>query len=318
MSKEKKAAAREMLDKYGIVFVLLAMVIILSILSPQFFKAKNFTNILKQVAVYAIIGYGVTNVIITTGIDLGLGSYMALSGVIAAFMTQDGRYPAFLAVIAGVAVGCLIGMLNGIIISYTGIPPFITTLGMTTIIRGAALILTNGKPISRLSPEFTWWGAGTFLGIPTPIFFLLLMTVISWILLDHMKFGKYTRAIGGNEKAAVISGINIKKYKILIYAYCGLCCGLAGVILAARVASGQPGAAEGYELDAIAGTVIGGTSMSGGVGSIFGALIGALVIGVLNTGLNLLNVSSYWQEVVKGIIIITAVVVDEKKNRRKS
>ncbi|MFV0529460.1 MAG: ABC transporter permease [Lachnospiraceae bacterium] len=318
MNRARKEIGKDLLDKYGMVFVLLAMVVVLSILSPQFFKARNFVNILKQISVYAIIGYGVTNIIITTGIDLGLGSYMALAGVIAALLNQKFALPALVAILGGILIGCLIGLINGVIISFTGIAPFITTLGMTTIVRGIALILTNGKPISRLTSGFTWWGSGTVLGIPTPIFFLILMTIISWLLLDHMKFGKYTRAIGGNEKAAVISGVNIRKYKILIYTYCGFCCGLAGVILAARVASGQPGAAEGYELDAIAGSVIGGTSMSGGVGTVFGALIGALIIGVINTGLNLMNVSSYWQEVVKGVIIVIAVIADEKKNHKKS
>ncbi|MGM9613126.1 MAG: ABC transporter permease, partial [Butyricicoccus sp.] len=302
---------------YGMLLVLIAMILIISILEPNFMQVSNFTNVFKQISVYAIIGYGVTFIIITTGIDLGLGAYMALAGVVAAYIAQT-ELPGIVSVLAGAAVGMVIGLVNGLIISISKIPPFIVTLGMTTITRGTALLITDGKPVSRLSESFRWWGGGRLFGIPTPIAWLIVLTIISWILLDHMKFGRYTRAIGGNEKAAVISGINIFKYKVLIYTFSGLCCGLAGVILAARVASGSPSAADGYELDAIAGSVIGGTSMMGGTGSIFGVLIGAMVIGVLNSGLNMLGVSSYWQEIVKGVIIIVAVIVDERKNRAKA
>ena len=304
-------------QKYGMLLVLVAMVIIISILEPNFMQVTNLMNVLKQISVYAIIGYGVTFIIITTGIDLGLGAYMALAGVIAAYIAQSASTPGVVSVLAGAATGIVIGLVNGLIISISKIPPFIVTLGMTTITRGMALLLTDGKPFSRLNESFRWWGGGRFLGIPTPIVWLIVITFISWVLLDHMKFGRYTRAIGGNEKAAVISGINIMKYKVLIYTFSGLCCGLAGVILAARVASGSPSAAQGYELDAIAGSVIGGTSMMGGTGSIFGVFIGAMVIGVLNSGLNMLGVSSYWQDIVKGVIIIAAVIVDERKKRAK-
>lgn len=312
-----KQQVKRISEKYGMLLVLIVMVAVISILEPNFFRVSNFSNVLKQISVYAIIGYGVTFIIITTGIDLGLGAYMALAGVVAAYLAQT-EMPGVVSVLAGAVVGLLIGLVNGLLISITRIPPFIATLGMMTITRGMALLITNGKPVSRLSESFRWWGGGRLLGIPTPIVWLIILTVVSWILLDHMKFGQYTRAIGGNEKAAVISGINIFKYKVLIYTFGGFCCGLAGVILAARVASGSPSAADGYELDAIAGSVIGGTSMMGGSGSIFGVLIGAMVIGVLNAGLNMLGVSSYWQEIVKGVIIIVAVVVDEQKNRVKA
>lgn len=303
-------------QKYGMLLVLIAMIIIISVLKPNFMAIGNFTNVLKQISVYAMIGYGVTFIIITTGIDLGLGAYMALAGVVAAYIAQT-EMPGIVSVLAGAGIGVIIGIANGLIISISKIPPFIVTLGMTTITRGMALLLTNGKPVSRLSESFRWWGGGRLFGIPTPIVWLVIMTLISWVLLDHMKFGRYNRAIGGNEKAAVISGINIFRYKVLIYTFSGFCCGFAGVILASRVASGSPSAAQGYELDAIAGSVIGGTSMMGGTGSIFGVLIGAMVIGVLNAGLNMLGVSSYWQEIVKGVIIIVAVIVDERRNRAK-
>lgn len=305
-------------DRYGMLIILIIMFAAFSIMKPQFFKLGNVENILRQISVYGIIGYGVCFIIITTGIDLGLGSYMALTGVIAAYFAHQESLPGIVGVIAGCVVGILIGLINGLIISITKIPPFIVTLGMTTITRGAASLFTNGKPITDLTGSFRWWGSGRVFGLATPILWLILFTIVCYILLDHTKFGKYTKAIGGNEKAAIISGINVFKYKVLIYTFSGFCCGFAGVVLAARVASGSPSAAEGYELDAIAGAVIGGTSMSGGKGSIFGVLIGSMVIGVLNSGLNILNVSSYWQEIVKGVIIVVAVIADERKNKAKA
>ncbi|MBQ2626729.1 MAG: ABC transporter permease [Eubacterium sp.] len=312
----KKSKISQFTDKFGMLIILILLVIVISILHPSFLSASNFSNVLKQIAVYVIIGYGVTFIIITTGIDLGLGSYMALGGVLAALCAR-GTLPGIVGMLVATLIGLAIGLINGLVISITKIPPFICTLGMTTITRGAALLITNGKPVSQLNKSFCWFGSGVVGFIPTPIIWLIIFTVISWILMDHMKFGQYARAIGGNERAAVISGINIFKYKVLIYTYCGICCGFAGAVLAARVASGSPGAAEGYELDAIAGSVIGGTSMAGGVGSVWGVLIGSLIIGVMNSGLNMLGVSAYWQEIVKGIVIIVAVVMDERKNRKK-
>ncbi|MGN1008276.1 MAG: ABC transporter permease, partial [Butyricicoccus sp.] len=191
--------------KYGMLLVLIAMILIISILEPNFMQVSNFTNVFKQISVYAIIGYGVTFIIITTGIDLGLGAYMALAGVVAAYIAQT-ELPGIVSVLAGAGVGIVIGLVNGLIISISKIPPFIVTLGMTTITRGTALLITDGKPVSRLSESFRWWGGGRLFGIPTPIAWLIVLTSSSWILLDHMKFGRYTRAIGGNEKAAVISG----------------------------------------------------------------------------------------------------------------
>lgn len=312
----KKSKLSQFTDKFGMLIILILLVIVISILHPSFLSASNFSNVLKQIAVYVIIGYGVTFIIITTGIDLGLGSYMALGGVLAALCAK-GTLPGIVGMIVATLIGLAIGLINGLVISITKIPPFICTLGMTTITRGAALLITNGKPVSQLNKSFCWFGSGVVGFIPTPIIWLIIFTIISWILMDHMKFGQYARAIGGNERAAIISGINIFKYKVLIYTYCGICCGFAGAVLAARVASGSPGAAEGYELDAIAGSVIGGTSMAGGVGSVWGVLIGSLIIGVMNSGLNMLGVSAYWQEIVKGIVIIVAVVMDERKNRKK-
>lgn len=317
-SGSAKATMKMIFERFGILLILLAMMLVLTILEPTFLNIKNLTNILRQITVITILSYGVTNIIITGGIDLGLGAYVALSAVLAAkFAQPESNLPVIVPILIGLATGTAVGIVNGTIISKCRIPPFIVTLGMTTIARGAAMLYANGKPISGFSHEFKMIGGGDVYGIPVPILILIVMTVLSHLLLNNTKFGKYTRAIGGNENAAVISGVNVDKIKIMVYAFSGFCCGLAGLILCSRVDSAQPGSAVGYELDAIASTVIGGTSLSGGIGTVFGALIGSMIIGVLNTGLNLLNVSAYWQQILKGVIIICAVILDERKNRGK-
>jgi len=211
----------------------------------------------------------------------------------------------------------LTGLINGTIIAKGKIAPFIVTLGMMTAARGAALLYTGGRPIGNLSDSFRFIGQGSLLGIPVPILIFLFVGVVSYLLLNKTKFGKYIYAIGGNEQAARIAGINVDKYKIMLYAYAGLLSSVAGIILTSRIASGQPTAGTMYELDAIAAAVIGGTSLAGGIGTIGGTIIGALIIGVMNNGLDLLNVSSYWQQILKGAIITTAVLIDSRKNRRK-
>lgn len=317
MPTDKKTIVIELIKKYAIVFVLILMVIILSILQPRFLHPANLTNVLRQTAVVTIMAFGVTLIIITGGIDLGLGAYVALASVVAAFIAKGG-HPVEFALLAAIGMGVLCGILNGSIITTFHIPPFIATLGMTQIARGTALLFSNGKPISILGDAYTFYGKGDLFGAPMPIIVMLIMFAITTMLLDHTKFGKYARAIGGNETAARISGINTNVYKFWVYAYAGLCCGVASIVLSARIDSGQPGLAVGYELDAIAAAVIGGTSQSiGGIGTMWGTLVGSLIIGSLNTGLNLLNVSSYWQQVFKGIIIIVAIILDQRKNRVK-
>lgn len=317
MPTDKKTIVIELIKKYAIVFVLILMVIILSILQPRFLHPANLTNVLRQIAVVTIMAFGVTLIIITGGIDLGLGAYVALASVVAAFIAKGG-HPVEFALLAAIGMGVLCGILNGSIITTFHIPPFIATLGMTQIARGTALLFSNGKPISILGDAYTFYGKGDLFGAPMPIIVMLIMFAITTMLLDHTKFGKYARAIGGNETAARISGINTNVYKFWVYAYAGLCCGVASIVLSARIDSGQPGLAVGYELDAIAAAVIGGTSQSiGGIGTMWGTLVGSLIIGSLNTGLNLLNVSSYWQQVFKGIIIIVAIILDQRKNRVK-
>ena len=309
--------AKDLLKRYGIVLVLLLMVVILSLLTPTFLKPQNLINIIRQVSIVSIIAFGSTFVLITSGVDLSPGSVLALASVVAASQAHPGQNPLIVPILVGLGVGAFAGFINGSIIAGFRIPPFIATLGMFTTARGAALLFTNGKPIGDFSKEFNFIGGGQIAGVPFPIILLVVVGLISYLLLHHTRFGKYTFAIGGNEQAALISGINVSKYKVLIYTYAGLMAGISAVILSARVESGQPGAGVGFEFDAITAAVIGGTSLSGGIGSIPGTIVGALIIGVLNNGMDLLNVSAYWQQVMRGAIIVGAVILDTRKNKVK-
>ncbi|MBK8049559.1 MAG: ABC transporter permease [Anaerolineales bacterium] len=310
--------------KYAIVFILIFMLIALSILSPAFLKPGNLLNIIRQISVMGLIAIGVTMVIITGGIDLSSGSVLALAAVVASSLAQRLDWqgakfpglevPVLVPVLAALAVGALCGTVNGSLIAKFKIPPFIATLGMMTVARGFALIYSD-RPISSLTDPYNFIGQGAVLGIPLPIIILLVVALGAHILLNKTRFGRYIYALGGNEQAARISGINISRVKIGVYALAGTLAGLSGLVLSSRISSGQPGLGLGYELDAIASAVIGGTSLSGGIGTIWGTIVGALIIGVLNNGLDLLNVSAYWQTIVKGSIIVIAVIIDERKNR---
>ncbi|PLR76695.1 sugar ABC transporter permease [Bacillus sp. V3-13] len=314
--KLQKDKVSHFLGKYGMLLILIALVVLMSILSPTFFTSGNLLNIVRQMSIIGIVAIGVTMVIITTGIDLSSGSVIALVSVMVATFAQPDSYPLIVAILIGLGVGLLAGVINGTIIAKGKIAPFIVTLGMMTAARGAALLFSDGRPIGNLSPAFTFIGQGTLLGIPVPIFIFAFVGIVSYMLLNHTKFGKYVYAIGGNEQAAIIAGVNVVKYKILIYGYAGLLSSVAGIVLTSRIASGQPTAGTMYELDAIAAAVIGGTSLTGGIGTIGGTIIGALIIGVMNNGLDLLNVSSYWQQILKGAIIVIAVLIDSRKNKK--
>lgn len=305
------------LSRYGMLVVLLVLMAVMSILAPTFLTSSNLLNIVRQISVVGILAIGVTFVIISTGIDLSSGSVIALVSVVVGSLVHRDRFPLMVALPAGLDVGLLTGLINGTIIAKGKIPPFIVTLGMMTAARGAALLYTGGYPIGNLSDAFKVIGQGDLLGIPVPILIFLFVSLVSYLILNHTKFGRYVYAIGGNEQAAVIAGINVDKYKIMIYSFAGLLSALGGIILTSRIASGQPTAGVMYELDAVAAAVIGGTSLSGGIGTIGGTVVGALVIGVMNNGLDLLNVSSYWQQIVKGVIITVAVLVDSRKHKRK-
>ncbi len=323
------------LRKYGIVLIFFAMVIALSFLTPAFLQPRNLVNVVRQISVVGLIAIGVTMVIITGGIDLSSGSVLALAAVVAASLAQrtdwqGAKYPGLdvpllLPIVSALAVGAICGLINGSLIARFKIPPFIATLGMMTVARGFALIYSD-RPVSGLTDAYNYIGQGELLkmlpvpnqpplGIPVPVIILVLVAVVAHIMLNNTPFGRHIFAIGGNEQAARISGLNIGRIKIGVYTIAGLLAGLAGLVLSSRIGSGQPGLAVGYELDAIASAVIGGTSLSGGIGTIWGTIVGALIIGVLNNGLDLLNVSAYWQTIVKGSIIVIAVIIDERKNR---
>lgn len=319
--------------KYAIVLIFIAMFVVMTFLTDAFLQPRNLVNVIRQISVVGLIAIGVTMVIITTGIDLSSGSVLALAAVFAASLAQqpgwhDAKYPGLVVpvivpIVVALAIGVLCGAINGALIARFKIPPFIATLGMMTVARGFALIYSN-RPVSGLTDTYNFIGQGEILkvipvqpplGIPVPVIILAVVAIGAHILLNHTRFGRHVYAIGGNEQAALISGLNVGRIKIGVYTIAGLLSGLAGLVLSSRIGSGQAGLAVGYELDAIASAVIGGTSLSGGIGTIWGTIIGALIIGVLNNGLDLLNVSAYWQTIVKGSIIVIAVIIDERKNR---
>lgn len=326
-AKWRQAAGlfRTIFRKYGIFLVFIAMLIVASFLSPAFLSKTNLINVVRQMSVVGLIALGVTGVIVSAGIDLSSGSVVGLSAVVAASLAQLPDYPAafykglqlpvFVAVLAACGVGALVGLLNGSLVAKTRIPPFIATLGTLTTIRGLAYLYTSGRPISDLTDDYNFIGQGDFFGVPVPILILVIMAIFTHVLYSQTKFGKYIYAIGGNEQAARVSGINVAKYKMLMYVYAGLLAGLAGLVVSARIGSGQSGQGVGYELDAIAAAVIGGASLSaGGIGTVAGTVVGALIIGVLNNILDLTGVSAYWQQIIKGCIIVGAVIIDQLKH----
>ncbi|UCH09036.1 MAG: ribose ABC transporter permease, partial [Fidelibacterota bacterium] len=282
-----------------------------------FLTVSNLLNVVQQTSINAIIAVGMTFVIISAGIDLSVGSIVAFSGVVLASVLQT-AVPVPLALVAGLAVGTLFGLTNGVLITYGKLPPFISTLGMMSVARGAALLYTSGRPISGFEPSFRFLATGEILFIPVPVVIMVLVYLAAHVVLTRTKLGRYTYAIGGNEEAALLSGVNVKLYKTMVYGLSGMLSGLAAIILTARLNSAQPIAGMMYELDAIAATVIGGTSLMGGEGRVVGTLIGALIMGVLRNGLNLLGVSSFVQQTVIGSVIILAVLMDMalKKHRR--
>lgn len=298
------------LGKYGLLLAFAAICLGLSLTTPQFLTTQNWLIILTQVSINALLAFGVTFVIITGGIDLSIGSMVAVTSVVAASFAHPDTYPVAVPVLLALLTGLAFGVLNGLIITKSKVPPFIVTLGTMTIGRGLALILSRGRPISNLSDTFNFIGGGQVLGIPMPVILLLLLFAVCTILLRKTLLGRYVYAIGGNEQAARASGISIERVKLIVYTLCGGLAALAGIVLTARIATGQPNAGAGFELDAIAAAIIGGTSTSGGSGTMTGTLLGALLIGVISNGLDLLNVSSYYQQVVMGAIIIGAVVLD--------
>lgn len=300
----------EFMRTAGTVIALVLMCILLSILSPHFMTISNILNIALQSSINAILALGIMFVIITSGIDLSIGSILALSSVCMGLGIKGG-YGFFASLLIGIIIGTICGLVNGFLITKLNIAPFIVTLGMMSVARGLALVITKGYPLSGMPEALRALGRGTMLGIPVPVIITIIMMAISILLLNYTKFGRYLYAIGGNEESTKLSGINVNVIKIWAYTWCGFMASLAGIILAARLNSAQPIAGSGYELDAIAASVIGGVSLSGGEGTAVGTILGALIMGVLRNGLNLLNVSSFWQQVVIGCVVIAAVGVDK-------
>jgi ribose/xylose/arabinose/galactoside ABC-type transport system permease subunit len=296
--------------KYGLLVALLLLCATLAVITPKFLTVPNLLIIVTQVTINALLAFGVTFVIISGGIDLSLGSIVAITGVAAASFAHPDTYPLAVPLGIGLLVGLAIGALNGLVITKGKVPPFIVTLGTMTIARGLALILSKGRPISNLSDSFNYLGGGQLLGIPVPIVLLGLVFLVCTLLLKKTVMGRYVYAVGGNEQAARASGIGVTRVKMFVYTLSGGLAALAGILLTSRISTGQPNVGIGFELSAIAAAIIGGTSTSGGVGSITGTLLGALLIGVISNSLDLLNVSSYYQQVVMGLIIIGAVLLD--------
>lgn len=292
---------------------LILLVIIISALNSAFLEPSNLFNLLRQVSINGLIAFGMTFVILTGGIDLSVGSTLALSSAMVAILMVSG-VDSIIALLLGCIFGAVLGAVNGLLITLGKMAPFIATLATMTVFRGLTLVITDGNPITNLNGSYAFqlFGRGYFLGIPVPAVTMFVTFIILYILLHKTVFGRQTYAMGGNEKAAFISGVKVNKLKIMIYSLAGLMSAMAGAILTSRLNSAQPTAGMSYELDAIAAVVLGGTSLTGGKGRILGTLIGVLIIGVLNNGLNLLGVSSFYQQVVKGVVIIIAVLIDRK------
>jgi len=302
------------LQKLGPLLAFILLFIVVAILNPAFIAPLNILNLLRQISINALIAFGMTFVILTGGIDLSVGSILALSSALMAGMIVSGFDP-ILAIFVAAILGAVMGAINGLLITKGKVAPFIATLATMTIFRGLTLVYTDGNPISGLGNNlaFQLFGRGYFLGIPVPAITMMITFGILWFILHKTSFGRKTYAIGGNEKASFVSGVKVDRVKWMIYSLAGLLAALAGAILTSRLNSAQPTAGNAYEMDAIAAVVLGGTSLSGGKGKIFGTLVGALIIGTLNNGLNLLGVSSFYQQVVKGIVILIAVLIDRKK-----
>ena len=295
-----------------ILFGLIGLCIVLTVFSPVFLTFGNLRNVILQMSINATVAIGMTFVILTGGIDLSVGSVVALSGVVMASTLKAG-VPIIVAILVAISVGGSCGLVNGFLVTKGRMPAFIATLGMMSIARGLALSYSGGRSITGFSKNFAFLGNGTILKIPAPVLIMAGVFIFAYIILRYTRFGRYTYAIGGNKEATRLSGINVDKMLIFVYILCGVTAGIAAVMLSSRLSTSQPIAGQGYELDAIAATVIGGCSLSGGEGKIHGTFIGALIISVLRNGLNLLNVSSYAQQTAIGLVIILAVFIDRLK-----
>jgi ribose transport system permease protein len=316
---------REHLTKLQSLVALVLMAAVLSVATDRFLTVENGVNVLRQISVNLCLSIGMTMIIIAGGIDLSVGSVLALGGAVAAGLLKSGlaltplgvalQFTTIGAIVAGIAVGAALGWFNGLVITRFALPPFVATLGMLSIARGLTMLWTGGHPITTLGREFGFLGTGMILGVPMPVWIAGALAALFTLVTRRTRFGRHLYAIGGNERAAALSGLNVQRIKLAVYTLGGALAGVAGLLTAARLDSATPNAGVGYELDSIAAVVIGGTSLSGGRGSIVGTVLGCLIIGVLNNGLVLLQVSPFWQQVVKGFVILAAVAIDRASRK---
>jgi ribose/xylose/arabinose/galactoside ABC-type transport system permease subunit len=317
-------------SRFGAFLFLIVLCIIFAILEPAFLSPVNVFNVLRQVSIYGLLAIGMTFVILTAGIDLSVGSLLALAGLVGAAVEKGGTglltgagageaggYGLGTAILAAVMVGLVGGLLQGVAISKLKVPPFIVTLGGLSAFRGAALVFSGGQPISAFREAYGFWGQGMIGPVPVPVIIFLTFAIIAFVVLRYTKYGRYIYAVGGNQEAARLSGLNVDRLIMSVYVITGFFAGLSGFVLSARLNSAEQVAGVGYELNVIAGVVIGGTSLFGGEGGIFGTVVGILLIGVLANGLTLLNVSSYYQQIIIGLIIVFAVYFDQFVKRRR-
>ncbi|MGL5657295.1 MAG: ABC transporter permease [Fusobacteriaceae bacterium] len=291
---------------------MIILIIFFSLTSKYFLTTGNFLTIALQTSVIGIIALGMTYTIITGGIDLSVGSIVAFSGIAAGYVLKTGA-PMFVGILAGLLAGTVAGLINGFLVTNGKLPPFIATLGIMMSLRGLTLAITGGMPISGFKDNFADFSGGKFLGVPHPVIYFIILGAITAYILKNTVIGKHIYAIGSNESASELSGVNVNKVKLYVYGLTGFLSAFAGVVLASRLISAQPTEGAGYELDVIAAVVIGGASLSGGVGSIVGTIIGAFIMSILRNGLNMLNVSGFWQQVAVGIVVLVAVYIDKKK-----
>lgn len=306
----------------GILIGLAALTAIVSLFSESFFTASNMWNILRQISTNALLAFGMTFVILIGGIDLSVGPLLAFSGVFAAYVMGNLGWPIWAAIAGSIILCSMVGMLNGVIVTKTGIAPFVVTLSVQQIFRGFAMLLANGAPIRIRDQGFINIGT-TYIGpVAFPVIYMIIIMALCYVVLNKTQFGRHIYALGGNKTAARFAGIRTQRIEVMVYALSGFLAGIAGIVLAARMTAGVPATGDGYECDAIAAVVLGGASFTGGIGTIGGTLIGAIIIGVLNNGLNMLNVASFWQYVAKGVVILLAVMVDvlrkQSKDKRKA
>lgn len=317
MRSRKRSSILDILRRYSVTFILLILGVIFAIGSPDFLTTSNILNVALQTSMLAIVAVGMTFTILTAGIDLSVGSIMALAGALAAGLAVREGLGTFAGISIALLAGMLVGAVNGLLIVKGEMPPFVATLAMMAVARGLTLVYTQGRPIAGLNDAFIWLGTGRVLTIPVPVIIMTIVTIVAWIVLRQTRYGLHIYATGGNEETTRLAGVSTGWVTFSVYVVSGLTAAIAGVLLTARLWSAQPNAAVGWELDAITAPVLGGVSLFGGVGGVGGALVGAFIVGILSNGLNLLGVTSYYQQVIKGIVLILAISLDLLTKRRR-